>query len=201
MKVISLIVFRWFDDSKRRSIVLAQAYELSSFSFFKRSHVKEVALFVSREVVQRSKSGERQSVAHQGHVCHVFVHHLGVACAALTDADYPATLAHNLCGAAAERFLQEHGESFESYESDQDLKVSELEALLTRYQDPETADPIAKLKKDLEETKQILHKSIDQMLERDEKLETLAKKSYDLNLRSKAFLTETEKMNKCCSYM
>lgn len=201
MKVFSIIILRWYEDPKISPTVLSSAYELSSFSYFQRGSVKEVALFVSREVAQRSKKGERQSITHQGHLCHSFVHPAGIACALLTDTEYPQRVAFNLCNIAVENFLKEHSSTFSSYTTDQDLKVMGMDALLAKYQDPEQADPTMKIQKDLEETKQILVKSIDQILERGEKLENLAAKSNDLSFQSKAFMTNAEKMNKCCSYM
>jgi len=201
MKVFSIIILRWYEDPKKPSNVLSSAYELSSFSYFQRGSVKEVALFVSREVAQRSKKGERQSISHQGYMCHSFVHPAEVSCALLTDNDYPQRVAFNLCNLAVDNFLKEYEGSFKTYTTDQDLKVAGLDALLTKYQDPEKADPVMKMQRDLEDTKQILVKSIDQILERGEKLENLAAKSQDLSFQSKAFMTNAEKMNKCCSYM
>lgn len=201
MKVFSIILLRWLEDPKQPPNVLSAVYELSSFSYFQRGSVKEVALFVSREVAQRSKKGERQSITHQGYMCHSFVHPQGVACALLTDQEYPQRVAFNLCNIVVENFLKEYSTTFQNYTTDQDLKVTGLDALLQKYQDPETADPTMKIQKDLEETKQILVKSIDQILERGEKLENLAAKSNDLSFQSKAFMSNAEKMNKCCSYM
>jgi len=60
------------------------------------------------------------------------------------------------------------------------------------------ADKIMKIQKDLDATKDILVKSIDQLLERGEKLETLAQKSNDLSFQSKVFLEKSESLNSCC---
>jgi len=201
MKVNSIVLLRWYDDPKKTPNLLASVYELSSFGYFQRGSVREVALFVSREVVQRSKRGERQSITHQGYLCHVYVHPRGIGCAALTDVEYPQRVAFSLIQQAVESFLKDYELTFEVHTTDQDLRVPGLEALIQKYQDPQKADPVMKIQKDLEETKQILVKSIDQVLERGEKLETLAAKSNDLSFQSKAFMTNAEKMNKCCSYM
>jgi len=119
----------------------------------------------------------------------------------LTDAEYPQRVAFSLIQQAVDSFLKEYENTFESYSTDQDLQVPALNVLLQKYQDPQAADPVMKIQKDLDETKQILIKSIDQVLERGEKLETLAAKSTDLSFQSKAFMTNAEKMNKCCRYM
>ena len=48
---------------------------------------------------------------------------------------------------------------------------------MKKYQDPHQVDPMMKMEKDLDETKIILHKSIEAVLERDEKLHDLVAKS------------------------
>jgi len=201
MKVFSIILLRWNEDGKKPPIVLASSYELNSFGYFQRGSVREVALFASREVAQRSHKGETQSITHQGYLCHVYVHPRGIAGAVMTDAEYPQRVALSLIHISIDTFLKEYELSFEAYEVDQSLQVMGLDALLTKYQDPHQADPIMKIQKDLEETKQVLVKSIDQILERGEKLENLAAKSNDLSFQSKAFMTNAEKMNKCCRYL
>jgi synaptobrevin family protein YKT6 len=82
--------------------------------------------------------------------------------------------------------------------ADSATTLPELERLLQTYQDPQQADKIEAVKKELDETKEILFKSIDQVLQRGEKLETLVQRSEDLSFQSKAFLERSESMNRCC---
>jgi hypothetical protein len=49
------------------------------------------------------------------------------------------------------------------------------------------ADKLTKIQKDLDETKVILHQTIDSVLRRGEKLDTLVDKSADLSLASQMF--------------
>ena len=67
------------------------------------------------------------------------------------------------------------------------LRYAQLAADLAKYQDPEEADKILKIQKDLEETKTIMHQAIGDLLERGEKLDDLVQKSGDLGSASKAF--------------
>jgi len=76
--------------------------------------------------------------------------------------------------------------------------VEGIEALIKKYQDPTEADKVMKIQKELDETKLIVVKNIDQLLERGEKLDDLAAKSNDLSFQSKAFASRAEDMNKCC---
>jgi len=197
MHVISVAIFRWMGE--KPPILLTTAFELSSFGYFQRSSVKEVALFVSREVVSRSSVGQKQSVQHKEYLCHCHVTTNKLACAVITDADYPGRVAFTISGKVVEEFTKKYGQSVESYTKDTELPIDGLEALLVKYQDPKEADSIMKLQKDLDETKEVLVKSIDQLLVRGERLEVLAEKSQDLSFQSKAFVKQSEKLNCGCT--
>jgi len=192
-----VVICRWMGE--KPPVLLTSAFELSSFGYFQRGSVKEVAMFVSREVVSRSSVGEKQSVQHKEYICHCHVTSSKLACTVITDADYPGRVAFTLLGKVVEEFTKKYGQSLESYTKDTELKVDALDALLIKYQEPREADSIMKLQKDLDETKDVLVKSIDQLLVRGERLEVLAEKSQDLSFQSKAFLKQSEKMNSCCT--
>lgn len=68
-------------------------------------------------------------------------------------------------------------------------------------QDHTAADKIAKIQKDLDETKIILHQTIDSVLKRGEKLDALVDKSNDLSLASQMFYKQAKKTNSCCRLM
>ena len=70
-----------------------------------------------------------------------------------------------------------------------------------RAQDHTQADKIAKIQKDLDETKIILHQTIDSVLKRGEKLDALVDKSNDLSLASQMFYKQAKKTNSCCVIM
>ena len=73
-----------------------------------------------------------------------------------------------------------------------------MEDYLVRYQDPASADKVTKIQNDLDETTQILHKTIDSVLERGVKLDSLVDKSNDLSAQSKMFYKQAKKTNSCC---
>jgi Synaptobrevin len=68
-------------------------------------------------------------------------------------------------------------------------------------QDPTQADKLARIQSDLDETKVVLHKTIESMLDRGEKLENLVDKSSDLSLASQMFYKQARKTNSCCKMM
>ena len=55
--------------------------------------------------------------------------------------------------------------------------------------------------RELDETKVVLHKTIDSVLARGEKLDNLVDKSTDLSLASQMFYKQAKKQNQCCTMM
>lgn len=70
------------------------------------------------------------------------------------------------------------------------LAFPELKEYIVKYQDPQQADSIMKIQKELDETKIVLHKTIESVLERGEKIDTLVQKSDGLSAQSKMFYTQ-----------
>ena len=62
-------------------------------------------------------------------------------------------------------------------------------------------DRISKIQSDLDDTKQVMQKSIEGILNRGEKLEDLVSKSDDLTNQSKMFYRQARKTNSCCVLM
>ena len=54
------------------SVVLSNASDLSSFSFYQRGSVGEFMTFLSKTVAERTPQGQRQTVQEQSHVAHVY---------------------------------------------------------------------------------------------------------------------------------
>ena len=58
-----------------------------------------------------------------------------------------------------------------------------------------------RVQKELDETKIVLHKTIDSVLDRGEKLNSLVEKSTDLSMASQMFYKQARKQNQCCVIM
>jgi len=204
MKLLSISLFRW--NLEKPPMLLCSSFELNSFGYFQRSSVKELANFVGREVIERSKLGERQTVEHKEYLCHSHVlasapasSDFSLAAAVIADSEYPSRVAFSFISKVLDEFLRQYSWSdIQKVERDTIMPMRGLDELLQKYQEPQKADPTAKIQKDLDETKEIIVKTIDQLLLRGEKLEVLAEKSQDLSFQSKAFLKQSEKLNSCC---
>ncbi|XP_062207565.1 VAMP-like protein YKT61 isoform X2 [Phragmites australis] len=67
--------------------------------------------------------------------------------------------------------------------------------------DPAEADKLTKIQRDLDETKIILHKTIENVLARGERLDSLVEKSSDLSAASQMFYKQAKKTNQCCTIL
>lgn len=117
---------------------------------------------------------------------HVHVRTSGVAAVAVCDQDYPSRVAFTLLMKVLEDFCNMHTESAWRT-ANAELPFPPLAEVIVQYQDPHEADGIMKIQKDLDETKIILHKTIDSVLERGVKLDNLVEKSTDLSAQSKMY--------------
>ena len=73
-----------------------------------------------------------------------------------------------------------------------------LDNVVQSFQNPHHVDCIAKIQHELDETMVIMHRNIDAILERGEKLDDLVEKSERLSRSSKAFYKAARKTNQCC---
>jgi synaptobrevin family protein YKT6 len=200
MKLLAVALYK-HRGPEVEPVCLGLAAELSSFGYFQRASVKEMLSFLSKTIVQRTVAGQRQTVKQEDYYCHVHVKDGGIAGVAVTDKDYPTIAAFSVIGKSLEEFLQQAGETWQTAAGDSTQALSVVEASLMKYQDPVAADKLTKIQKDLDETKVILHQTIDSVLKRGEKLDTLVDKSADLSLASQMFYKQARRTNSCCKMM
>lgn len=116
----------------------------------------------------------------------------GVAGIIISDHEYPALVAHQLLSKVVDEFLSKYPRSAYANlaENAPQLPFPELQDYIVKYQDPQQADSIMKIQKELDETKIVLHKTIESVLERGEKIDNLVAKSDGLSKQSKMFYTQ-----------
>jgi synaptobrevin family protein YKT6 len=197
MKITSVALIR-YDEGLPEPLVLANAHDVSEFSFFQKSGVKEMLVFVSRTLLKRTRPGSRQTVENEGYLCHCHMRVEGIGGIVVADDDYPSRVAFAMINKMLDRFCAEFGDRWKGADRDYQFPFPSLETSLVEYQDPAEVDKILKLHADLEETKEIVHTTIERVLERGVKLDTLVQKSADLSVQSKMFYKEAKKTNKCC---
>lgn len=164
-------------------------------------------------VAERTPPTQRQSVQENSYVAHVHSRPAsdGICGVLVADQEYPSRVAFSLLNKTLDDFILKVPKS--SYES----RVNSLttgsgsmpakgEGLISasfpqadeyvrRYQDPRQADTIMKVQQELDETKIVLHKTIDSVLQRGEDLDKLVEKSGSLSAQSKLFYKSAKKVS------
>ncbi|KAG6365935.1 hypothetical protein INS49_000111 [Diaporthe citri] len=131
---------------------------------------------------------------------HAYGRSEGVCGIIISDHAYPALVAHQLLSKIVDEFLEANPRS--SWVTGQPkLAMPQLKEYIDKYQDPHQADNILKIQKELDETKIVLHKTIESVLQRGEKIDDLVQKSDGLSSQSKMFYQQAKKQNSCCLVM
>ncbi|RHY06498.1 hypothetical protein DYB25_004190, partial [Aphanomyces astaci] len=189
------------DQGDAEPPILASAFDLNSFGYFKRSTVRDMINFFSRTFIKRTPKGQRQSIQHEEYNCHVYVRQDGLAGIVVCDQEYPPRVAFALMNKFLEEFNKETNGEWRTSPSAANPDWAPLVKALEDYQDPSKADKISAIQKELDETTAVLSKTIDSVLERGEKLDDLVQKSQDLSSQSKVFYKQAKKTNSCCILM
>ncbi|KAL1116677.1 hypothetical protein AAG570_005149 [Ranatra chinensis] len=180
---------------------LKSTYNLQTFSYFQRTSVQEFMALVSKTIVDRTIAPSRQSVKEGEYVCHVYVRADNLAGVVISDNEYPPRVAHTLLTKVLDDFASSVPSTTWPTAIEANIPFNDLNAYLSRYQNPREADAMTKIQEELDETKIILHNTIEAVLQRGEKLDDLVSKSEGLSLQSRAFYKTARKTNSCCSYV
>jgi synaptobrevin family protein YKT6 len=130
---------------------------------------------------------------------HAYGRSEGVCGIVITDIEYPTPVAHQVLSKVVDEFVSKYPRTAyasatkDSISQNGQLSFPELKDYIQKYQDPQQADSITKIQKELDETKIVLHKTIESVLERGEKIDTLVAKSDGLSAQSKMFYTQVRR--------
>ncbi|KAI4697475.1 uncharacterized protein J4E84_000605 [Alternaria hordeiaustralica] len=235
MKVLYIGILK---NETKPAIELCAERDLSSFGRFTRGSVGEFPelwqvtrteghkliaaqmSFTAKTVASRTLPGQRQDVEESDYTFHAYGRSEGVCGLMITDHEYPSLVAHQLLSKVCDEFLSKYPRSaFANATESANMSYPELKDYIVKYQDPQQADSIMKIQKELDETKIVLHKTIESVLERGEKIDNLVQKSDELSASSKMFYTQVsdqelatessvmltqsqaKKQNSCCIVM
>ncbi|KAJ0710258.1 putative Longin domain, v-SNARE, coiled-coil domain-containing protein [Helianthus annuus] len=112
----------------------------------------------------------------------------GLCVVGFMDDHYPVRSAFSVLNKVIDEYQKCFGDSWRTIQADSTQPWPYLNEALTKFQDPAEADKLLKIQRELDETKIILHKTIDSVLERGEKLDSLVEKSSDLSAASQHVL-------------
>jgi len=194
-KLFSIVVLH---KGETAATILKAGWDLSSISFFQRGTAQDFITFTSRILVERTGVGARQSVKEAEYMCHVFVRADRLAVVCVSDHEYPPRVAHTMMQRLSEDFAGQV--SAPEWSKGQEVSgfTGQCEVYLSKFQDPTQSDAMSRLQSDLDDTKIVLHNTIEAVLQRGEKLDDLVDKSEALSMQSKAFYKTARKTNSCC---
>ena len=192
----------------KEAVELSKATELSQFSYFERTGVAQFMTFMAETVSSRTEKGQRQSIEEGNYVGHVYMRSEGLAGVLVTDKEYPVRAAYTLLNKVLDEYIMTFPPmrwngivSKSDLSGISQLRFNELETYIRLYQDPSQADAIMRVQQELDETKIILHKTIESVLQRGERLDSLVDKSEALSTSSRMFYKSARKTNSCCVIM
>ncbi|KAH6886816.1 synaptobrevin [Thelonectria olida] len=197
MKLFYIGILR---NQDKPAVELVSEKDLSAYSRFVRPRYTELVTVFSKAVAERISPGQRLDVEESYYMFHVLGRSEGVCGIIISDHDYPSLVAHQLLSKVVDEFLSKHPKS--TWDSGEPaLAFPELKGYLSEYQDPQKADSILKIQNELDERMTVLHKTIESVLEGDEKLSDLIAKTDGLSARSKRFYKEAEDQTSRCMLM
>jgi synaptobrevin family protein YKT6 len=162
------------------------------------TRVREMITFFSKTIAKRTPPGQRQSVQNEEYFVHCYMRADGLCGTVTCDAEYPQRVAYSLLSAILDDFNGQMS-GWQSETNNEVISWPPLETSLAKYQDPANADQILRIQKNLDETRDVLHNTIDSVLQRGEKLEDLVDRSTELSAQSKMFYKQAKRANSCCA--
>jgi synaptobrevin family protein YKT6 len=186
-------------------VLLAAAEDLTPLPWFTRASGKasEFMVFLSRTFAAKTAPGQRQGCQEGDYNGWVYQRQDGLSAVVLATNNYDRRVAFDLVQKGMAAF-EAHPDNWAWAQVDADVAASasfqaEMAQLVARYQKPEQADSILRCLAELESTKIVLHRSIECLLDRGQKIDDLAAKSADLSATSKHFLKKSQKLNSWCT--
>jgi len=206
-KLLSCIIFAW---DEKKPLTLSVNYLTDEFSFWTRGGVQQAALFISRVVVARTALGKIQTVTPEGgkefdpdtvltdFIAHVIVKPNKLALAMVTSKNYPRRVCFEVMQDVAKKWEEVHP-NWASYVTgvDKQMEFPYMVKVCKSYEDPRKSDNILKIQNQLDETKDVMIQNIESILARGETIQELVDKTDDLEMSSKVFFQNADKLNSC----
>ena len=201
MRILSIHVLH---KRPQKSIFLKTVYALDFVAYLKRKFVRESLNFAARTTVTKIHKGEMIRVEMEEQpdtFIYAHINDKNIGTVIIADKDYPESAALKILLEVENKFLAMYTPNLlEQYSEDQDMKFPELDAMIQKYQDPKEADKLIKIEQDLGEIQHALHKTMNDLMDRGEKLDDLLKQSEDISGLAYNFYSKAKESNqKCCS--
>ena len=101
----------------------------------------------------------------QERLSHVYMRNDSLAGVVVADSEYPSRLAFTLLEKVLDKFSKQVDRVDWPTGFPDTIQYTGLDSHLSRYQNPQEADPMTKVQAELDETKIILHNTMESLLE------------------------------------
>ena len=199
MRILSIHIFSLY---KSKPIILSSAFSLAFVSIFQRGTLKDFLNFHSRLVIERVQKDTHAQVQLKKGICYAIANEDKIGLTLISDEEYPKRVAIDFLLKIHDNFktfLAQQNVNLNSIEKDTDLKFDYIATEIEAWQDPSKKDNIMKLQNELSDVQDIMRQNLNELLKREENLESLMAKSQDLSLASVNFYKQAKKTNSCCN--
>ena len=199
MKILSIHIFSLYKD---KPIILSSAFSVAFVSIFQRGTLKDFLNFHSRLVIERVKTETHAQVQLEKGICFAVANDDKIGVTMIADEEYPKRVAIDFLLKVHDNFkafLGQNNINLNSIEKDTDLKFEYINTAIEEWQDPSKKDSIMKLQNELNDVQDIMRQNLNELLKREENLESLMEKSNDLSAVSVNFYKKKKKTNSCCN--
>ena len=200
MKILSIHIFSLYNS---KPIILSSAFELSFISIFQRGIIKDFLNFHSRLVIGRISQDTSAAVQLEKGICYALANSDKIGIAMICDEEYPKRVAVDFLFKIHEdfkNFIKEKKIDLNLYTDDTDIKYKTIKDEIVEWQNPTKKDSIMKLQDELNDVVDIMRQNLNELLKREENLDSLIIKSEELSKTSKSFYIQAKKTNKCCNF-
>jgi len=198
-KILMMALYR-SKGAEAHPVRLASVSDLSAFNYFTRGSIQEHLTFAARTVIQRTKPGTRQTVGltENPFLVHTYVRYDGLAGVVVTQKDYAVRVAYSLLNKMMTDYEERYAQAWKQASADGSEEPDFMKRDIQLYQNPAEADKLTQIQKNLDDIKDIMHKNIEEVLNRGETLDALMDRSEDLSATSLTFYKQAKKQNQCC---
>ena len=199
MKILSIHIFSLYQS---KPIILSSAFALSFVSIFQRGTLKDFLNFHSRLVIERVTQDTHAQVQLEKGICYAIANSDKIGVTMICDEEYPKRVAIDFLMKIHENFktfVAEKKLDLNLISSDTDVKYDYIANEIEDWQDPSKKDSLMKLQNELNDVTDIMRQNINELLKREENLESLMQKSNDLSATSVSFYKQAKKTNSCCN--
>lgn len=199
MKILSVHLFSL---ASKEPVILSSAFEVQFVSFFQRGAVKEFLNFHSRLVASKASSNQHLQIKLEKGICYVVATSEKICGTMICDEEYPQRVAIELLVNLTEEFIKVKNQkniNLAEYTKDTEINMPYIQTIIKDWQNPSEKDTILKLQGQLSEVQDIMKQNINELLKREENLESLMEKSKDLSASSVTYYKTAKKTNSCCN--